>query len=217
MKFTAPHYYLMIEVDMDNAIASREKINSLPDTKVSFNDMVVKACAMALRKHPQVNTSWNGDTTRYNQHIHVGARADDGAPLTRSGLPFQMTSIDLQLHNTLTRRKEPFRARSTRTASACTSAGRRSTTSRTSAMRARWWSSTCCSGCCATSMARPRHLCAQHHRRGRQDHRARAEDSGEPIDAITERTDAGLPRRHGRARRPAADDRAARDRAHRRR
>ncbi len=71
-KFTAPHYYLMIEVDMDNAIASREQINSLPDTKVSFNDMVVKACAMALKKHPQVNTSWNGDTTRYNQHIHVG-------------------------------------------------------------------------------------------------------------------------------------------------
>jgi pyruvate dehydrogenase E2 component (dihydrolipoamide acetyltransferase) len=79
-KFTAPHYYLMIEVDMDNAIASREKINSLPDTKVSFNDMVVKACAMALRKHPQVNTSWNGDTTRYNQHIHVGVAVavDDG-------------------------------------------------------------------------------------------------------------------------------------------
>jgi len=79
-KFTAPHYYLMIEVDMDNAMASREKINSLPDTKVSFNDMVVKACAMALKKHPQVNTSWNGDTTRYNQHIHVGVAVavDDG-------------------------------------------------------------------------------------------------------------------------------------------
>lgn len=79
-KFTAPHYYLMIEVDMDNAKASREKINSLPDTKVSFNDMVVKACAMALKKHPQVNTSWKGDTTRYNQHIHVGVAVavDDG-------------------------------------------------------------------------------------------------------------------------------------------
>ena len=79
-KFTAPHYYLMIEVDMDNAITSREKINSLPDTKVSFNDMVVKASAMALKKHPQVNTTWNGDTTRYNQHIHVGVAVavDDG-------------------------------------------------------------------------------------------------------------------------------------------
>lgn len=71
-KFSAPHYYLVIEVDMDNAKASREQINSLPDTKVSFNDMVVKACAMALKKHPQVNTSWNGDTTHYNKHIHVG-------------------------------------------------------------------------------------------------------------------------------------------------
>ncbi|MET7028450.1 pyruvate dehydrogenase complex dihydrolipoamide acetyltransferase [Sediminicola luteus] len=71
-KFSAPHYYLTIEVDMDNAKASREQINSLPDTKVSFNDMVVKACAMALRKHPQVNTSWNGDSTRYNHHISVG-------------------------------------------------------------------------------------------------------------------------------------------------
>ena len=79
-KFTAPHYYLTIELDMDNAIASRKTINSLPETKVSFNDMVVKACAMALKKHPQVNTSWNGDTTRYNQHIHVGVAVavDDG-------------------------------------------------------------------------------------------------------------------------------------------
>ena len=79
-KFTAPHYYLTIELDMDNAIASRKTINSLPETKVSFNDMVVKACAMALKKHPKVNTSWNGDTTRYNNHIHVGVAVavDDG-------------------------------------------------------------------------------------------------------------------------------------------
>ncbi|MGJ8735756.1 pyruvate dehydrogenase complex dihydrolipoamide acetyltransferase [Zobellia laminariae] len=71
-KFTAPHYYLTIEVDMSDAMASRKQINALPDTKVSFNDMVVKACAMALKKHPQVNTTWNGDTTRYNHHVHVG-------------------------------------------------------------------------------------------------------------------------------------------------
>ena len=71
-KFTAPHYYLTIELDMDNAIASRKTINSLPDTKVSFNDMVVKACAMALQKHPQVNTSWNESTTKFNHHIHIG-------------------------------------------------------------------------------------------------------------------------------------------------
>ncbi len=79
-KFSAPHYYLTIEVDMDNAWKSRLQINDLPDTKVSFNDMVVKACAMALKKHPQVNTTWNGDTTKYNHHVHVGVAVavDDG-------------------------------------------------------------------------------------------------------------------------------------------
>jgi pyruvate dehydrogenase E2 component (dihydrolipoamide acetyltransferase) len=96
-KFTAPHYYLMIEVDMDNAISSREKINGLPDTKVSFNDMVVKACAMALKKHPQVNTSWNGDTTRYNQHIHIGVAVavDDGlvVPVLRFTDQLSLTQI----------------------------------------------------------------------------------------------------------------------------
>src|SRR5690606_41696137 len=57
-KFTAPHYYLTVELNMDNAMEARKTINSLPDTKVSFNDMVVKACAMALKKHPQVNSTW---------------------------------------------------------------------------------------------------------------------------------------------------------------
>lgn len=79
-KFTAPHYYLTIEVDMDNAMASRIQINNLPDTKVSFNDLVVKACANALKKHPQVNTTWKGDTTQYNHHISIGVAVavDDG-------------------------------------------------------------------------------------------------------------------------------------------
>ncbi|WP_459211013.1 pyruvate dehydrogenase complex dihydrolipoamide acetyltransferase [Aquimarina rhabdastrellae] len=71
-KFTAPHYYLTVEIDMDGAIASRKTINQLPDTKVSFNDMVVKACAMALRQHPQVNTTWSNDATIYNKHVSVG-------------------------------------------------------------------------------------------------------------------------------------------------
>ncbi|MCA6435551.1 MAG: pyruvate dehydrogenase complex dihydrolipoamide acetyltransferase [Bacteroidetes bacterium] len=69
---TVPVFYLNIEVDMDNAIASRNAINAMPDTKVSFNDMVIKACAAALRKHPQVNTSWMGDKVRYYSHIHIG-------------------------------------------------------------------------------------------------------------------------------------------------
>lgn len=69
---SAPVFYLNIEVDMDNAIASRNAINAIPDTKVSFNDMVIKACASALRKHPQVNTTWMGDKVRYYSHIHIG-------------------------------------------------------------------------------------------------------------------------------------------------
>src|SRR5690606_7888485 len=71
-KFTAPHYYLTIEINMDNAIESRKIINALPDTKVSFNDMVVKACAMALKKHPQVNSSWTDADTIINHHVNVG-------------------------------------------------------------------------------------------------------------------------------------------------
>lgn len=72
-KFTAPHYYLMVEVNMDNAISSREQINKLyPDTKISFNDMIVKAVALALRKHPQVNSSWKGEETVLHGDINVG-------------------------------------------------------------------------------------------------------------------------------------------------
>jgi pyruvate dehydrogenase E2 component (dihydrolipoamide acetyltransferase) len=71
-KFTAPHFYLSISVDMDNAITARKAINALPDTKVSFNDLVVKACAMALREHPTVNSSWRADVIRRNQHVNVG-------------------------------------------------------------------------------------------------------------------------------------------------
>lgn len=71
-KFTAPEYSLTIELDMDNAIASRNVINAVPDTKVSFNDMVIKASAMALRKHPQINTHWKDDVTVYNKHISIG-------------------------------------------------------------------------------------------------------------------------------------------------
>ena len=71
-KFSAPHYYLMIDINMDNAIQSRKAINALPDTKVSFNDMVVKAVAMALKKHPKVNSQWSEDKIKINHHVHVG-------------------------------------------------------------------------------------------------------------------------------------------------
>ena len=71
-KFTAPHYYLTVEVEMDEAKAARQQINQLPDTKVSFNDMVLKASAMALLKHKQVNTTWSDEATIINHHVHLG-------------------------------------------------------------------------------------------------------------------------------------------------
>lgn len=70
--FTAPHFYLTIEIAMDEAMKSRATINSIPDTKVSFNDMVIKACAMALKKHPKVNSHWKEDVTVINHHINIG-------------------------------------------------------------------------------------------------------------------------------------------------
>lgn len=71
-KFTAPHFYLTISIDMDNAIAARKSMNNEEGVKVSFNDMVVKAVAMALRKHPTVNSSWLGDVIRTNHHVNIG-------------------------------------------------------------------------------------------------------------------------------------------------
>lgn len=71
-KFTAPHYYLIVEINMDKAIVARKEINSLPDTKISFNDMIIKATAMALRKHPQVNSSWQADKIIHHGNINVG-------------------------------------------------------------------------------------------------------------------------------------------------
>lgn len=68
----APHFYLTMEIDMDHCIASREAINKVQEVKVSFNDIVIKACAAALRKHPKVNGAWMGDKIRYNHHIHIG-------------------------------------------------------------------------------------------------------------------------------------------------
>lgn len=71
-KFTAPHFYLTISVDMDNAIAARKSLNEVSPLKISFNDLVLKASAMALRRNPAVNSSWLGDTIRTYKHIHIG-------------------------------------------------------------------------------------------------------------------------------------------------
>jgi len=71
-KFTAPHFYLTMDIDMDEVVRARESINQVNATKISFNDFVVKAVATSLREHQAVNSSWLGDRIRYNHHIHIG-------------------------------------------------------------------------------------------------------------------------------------------------
>ncbi|MDO9375271.1 MAG: pyruvate dehydrogenase complex dihydrolipoamide acetyltransferase [Ferruginibacter sp.] len=72
-KFSAPHFYLTMEINMDQAMSSRAAMNEVSPVKISFNDMIIKAAAMALRQHPDVNSSWMGDFIRHNQHIHIGS------------------------------------------------------------------------------------------------------------------------------------------------
>lgn len=71
-KFTAPHFYLTMEINMDKAVEARTAMNNYSPVKLSYNDMVIKAAAIALRQHPQVNSSWMGEKIRHNNHIHVG-------------------------------------------------------------------------------------------------------------------------------------------------
>ena len=100
-KFTAPHYYLTIEVEMDEAKAARASMNELPDTKVSFNDMVLKACAMALLKHKQVNTTWKDDHTLFNHHVHLGVAVavEDGlvVPVIKHADQLSLSTIGAQV------------------------------------------------------------------------------------------------------------------------
>ena len=98
-KFTAPHFYLTLEIDMERAMAVREAINtSIAPDKISFNDLVIKGVAVALKQHPKVNSSWLGDRIRFNQHVHIGVavaveegllvpvvRFADGKPLRAIG------------------------------------------------------------------------------------------------------------------------------------
>ena len=86
--FTAPHYNLVIEVTMDEAMKSRVAINSVPDTKVSFNDMVIKACALALKKHPKINSQWKEDAIIINHHVSIGVAVAVEDGLVVPVLPF---------------------------------------------------------------------------------------------------------------------------------
>ena len=91
--FTAPHFYLTVEIRMDEAMKSRGAINTIPDTKVSFNDMVIKACAMALKIHPKVNTQWQADAIIINHHVNIGVAVavEDGLVVPVLKFTDQMT------------------------------------------------------------------------------------------------------------------------------
>jgi pyruvate dehydrogenase E2 component (dihydrolipoamide acetyltransferase) len=100
-KFTAPHFYLTMEINMDEAMKSREQINAMiAPNKISFNDMVVKAAAIALRQHPAVNSSWLGDKIRINHHVHIGiaVAVDEGllVPVVRFADQKTLTQISAE-------------------------------------------------------------------------------------------------------------------------
>ena len=108
-KFTAPHYYLSVEFNMDNAIAFREQYNSIPDTKISFNDIVVKACAVALKNHPQVNSQWNDEKIILNNNVHIGVAVgiEDGlvVPVIKNADKESLHSINSKVRDYAVRAK----------------------------------------------------------------------------------------------------------------
>ena len=107
--FTAPHFYLTMSIDMDQAMAARVKINEYAPTKVSFNDLVLKACAVALKQHPNINSSWLGDKIRYNEHINIGVAVavEDGllVPVVRFADGKSLTHISAEVKDFAARAK----------------------------------------------------------------------------------------------------------------
>ena len=99
--FTAPHFYLTMSIDMDQAMQARVKINEYAPTKVSFNDLVLKACAVALKQHPVINSSWLGDKIRYNEHVNIGVAVavEDGllVPVVRFADGKSLTHISAEV------------------------------------------------------------------------------------------------------------------------
>ncbi len=100
-KFTAPHFYLTLAINMDRAIEARIAINEVSPVKISFNDLVIKAAALSLKKHPNVNSSWLGDKIRYNNHIHIGVAVavEDGllVPVVRFADTKPLSDIALEV------------------------------------------------------------------------------------------------------------------------
>ena len=102
-KFSAPHFYLTMEIDMDNCIEGRNKINETSDVKISFNDIIIKAAAVSLRKHPMVNASFLTDKIRVNKHIHIGVAVavDEGllVPVIRFADNKSLSHISTEVRN----------------------------------------------------------------------------------------------------------------------
>lgn len=109
-KFTAPHFYLTMDIDMDEAVKARDAINTIAPIKVSFNDMVIKGVAASLRKHPKINSSWLGDRIRYNNHIHIGVAVavEEGllVPVVRFADGKTLTQIGTEVRNYAVKAKE---------------------------------------------------------------------------------------------------------------
>ena len=109
-KFSAPHFYLTMEVDMENCIEGRKKINESSDIKISFNDIILKACSVALRKHPMVNSSLLTDKIRINHHVHIGVAVavDEGllVPVVRFADNKSLSHISAEVKSLAKRAKE---------------------------------------------------------------------------------------------------------------
>ncbi len=109
-KFTAPHFYLTIDLDMDRAVESRKAINqAITPDKISFNDLVIKAVAVALKDHPALNAGWYGDFIRYNEHVHIGVAVavEDGllVPVVRHADGKSLTQISTEVRDYAKRAK----------------------------------------------------------------------------------------------------------------
>lgn len=107
--FTAPHFYVTMAIDMDNAVAARAKINENAPVKISFNDLVLKACSIALKQHPAVNSSWQGDTIRVNHHVNIGVAVaiEDGllVPVVRFADSKSLSQIAVEVKDFAARAK----------------------------------------------------------------------------------------------------------------
>lgn len=109
-KFTAPHFYVTMDIDMDNAIEARKAMNASGEAKISFNDLVVKATSLALRKHPVINSAWMGDFIRQNDHVHIGVAVaiEDGllVPVLRHADHMSLATISASVKDLASKAKD---------------------------------------------------------------------------------------------------------------